>query len=180
MEGEGDPELLEVRLDRRLHVGVLQLAGQRLARRRGRPVHLSERGRGRGLEVEGAEAGVPVRAELGLHAPLDEGGAHRRRVGLELLQLGRVFRRQQVRHGGEQLRHLHDRALQAAERLGERVGARQVLALEPEEARAGEARRDAAHVDPDAGVARGAGGEAVGLVVDGGHGGSRGRPVRLR
>ena len=43
---------------------------------------------------------------------------------LELLQLGGVFGRQQVGDGGEQLRDLHHRALQAAERLrqGRRVG----------------------------------------------------------
>ena len=63
-------------------------------------------------------------AQLGLHPPPDEGRAHGRRIGLELLQFGGVFGRQQIRHGGQQLRHLHDRALQAAQRLrqGGRIG----------------------------------------------------------
>ena len=108
--------------------GILQLAGERLAVLRGGAVHLPEGGGGRRLQIEGAEPALPVRTELRLHPPLDEGRAHGRRLALQLLQLGGVFGRDQVRNGGEKLRHLHDRPLQAAERLGQHRRVRGVAA----------------------------------------------------
>ena len=133
-------------------------------------MHLAEGGGGGGLQVEGAEAALPVEAELGHHAPLDEGGPHGRRLRLQLLQFGGVFRRHEIRDGGEELRHLHDRTLQAAEHLRQGGRVAGLLPLEAEQARAGDARGDAADIGADARIARGAGGEAVGFAVVVGHG----------
>ena len=169
LDGEQHLELAEVRLDRRGHVGILQLAGQRRAGEGGRAVHLAERGRGGGLEVEGAEAVLPVEAELGRHAAAHEGGPHGRGLVLQLGELLGIFGRDRVRDGGQELRHLHQRALEAAERLRERrrVGGVAVAAEEPRPRHPG---RDAADVGADAGVAGRAGGESVLFVI-----GHRGR-----
>ncbi len=82
-------------------------------------MHLPERGGGRGLMLEFGESVLPAGAELGGHAPLDEGPAHRRGFALELLQFLDIFGRQQVGDGRHQLRDLHDRPLQAAKRCRE-------------------------------------------------------------
>ena len=81
-----------------------------------RPMHLAERGRGRRRHSKTANLACPVRPEFGHHAPLDERRPHRRRLALQLRQLLRVFLRQRLGNGREQLRHLHDRALEPAER----------------------------------------------------------------
>jgi hypothetical protein len=65
------------------------------------------------------------------------------------------------------LRHLHDRALQPAERRGQLRRVPGAVELKPEEPRAGKPRGDAAHIGADAGVAGGAGGETVFLGVGG-------------
>ncbi|HEX2206561.1 MAG TPA: hypothetical protein VHG93_02705, partial [Longimicrobium sp.] len=90
VDGENPFELTQIRLHGGLHVRVLELAGQLLAVQRGRPVHLAEGGCGRGGELEGSEAALPLRTQLRLHAPLDEGRPHRGRLRLQLLQFGRV------------------------------------------------------------------------------------------
>jgi hypothetical protein len=77
--------------------------------------------------------------------------------------------------GGEELRHLHDRAFQPAERggkLGRVLGA---IEIEPEKARAGDTGRNAADVPADACVAGGASREAVFLAIRG-----RGRHAAYR
>ena len=81
-------------------------------------VHLAQRGRG-----ARAPAGTrrnrlrPVRPQLGDHAPPHERLAHRRRVALQLGELGRILGGQGVGDGGDQLRDLHQRALEPAQRL---------------------------------------------------------------
>ena len=57
----------------------------------GGAMDLAERSRGRGLELERAELGLPVGAKLGGHAPAHERATHRRRRRLQLDELGRVF-----------------------------------------------------------------------------------------
>ena len=95
---KSDLELREIRLHGRLHVGILQLAGERRAVLRVGAMHLAERGRGRGLAGRRSRSAPRQSgAELGQHAPRHEGRAHRRRLGLQLLQLGGIFGRQQVR-----------------------------------------------------------------------------------
>ena len=163
-------KLAQVGFDRRLHVGILQLAGKLRAVERVGAVHLAERCRRRRMMFEALEFGFPVRAQLGVHSALDESPAHRRRLALQLGQLRGVFRRQRVGDGGEQLRHLHDRALQAAERGGEPDGVGGAILRHAEQPRARHARRDAADLGADIGVALGAGGEAVLFAVGGGHG----------
>ena len=63
----------------------------------------------------------PVGAKLGHHPAFDEGPAHRRRFALQFLQFGGVFRRQQIGNGRHQLRDLHQRAFEPAERRGQRA-----------------------------------------------------------
>src|SRR3546814_15847437 len=82
----------------------------------GGAVHLAERGGGRRLVLEGLEPRLPAGAELAAHTALHEGPAHRRRVGLELAQFLGVLARQGIGNGGEDLRRLHQRPLEAAER----------------------------------------------------------------
>ena len=55
---------------------------------------------------------------------LHEGPAHRRRLALQLGELGGVFRRQQIGDGRHELGDLHQRAFEIAERAGERGGVR--------------------------------------------------------
>ena len=66
-----------------------------------------------------------------------------------------------VGDGRHQLGDLHDRALQPAERRGQLGGVAGAVALAAEQPRAGDARRHAADIGADPGIARGAGGEAV-------------------
>ena len=143
-DGEQQLQLLQIGFDRRLHVGILQLAGKLCAVERARAMHLAERGGGRRLMLEALEFLLPAGAELGLHAPLDEGPAHRRRLALQLDQFVGVFRRQRVGNGGEQLRHLHDRALEAAERRRERQRIAGARAAGADQALSGHARGNAA------------------------------------
>ena len=149
--------------------GYCSLQASGLAVLRARPMDLAEGGGGGGVEIEGAEPALPLRPELRLHAALDEGRPHGRRLALQLLQLGGIFRRDEVGDGGEQLRHLHDRPFQAAERLGQhrRVGG--IARIAPEEPRSRHARRHPAHIGADPGIAGSARGEAVRFAVGIGH-----------
>ena len=153
VEGEDQAELGEVGLHRGLDVRVLQLAGEVAAVLALGAVDLAEGGGGRGVEVEGGEAGLPVRAELGRHAAADERAAHRRGGGLELGQLGRVLGRQRVRDGGQHLGHLHQRPFQAAERRPQLARVLAAVEVAPEQAGAGDARRLAGDGARDLGVA---------------------------
>ena len=158
-------ELRQVGLDRGLHVGILQLASERRAVERAGAMHLAERGRGGRLMLEAFELLLPVGAKLRHHAALDESPAHRRRFALQLLQFGGVFRRQEIRNGRHQLRDLHQRALQPAERRSDSGRFAGAVARAGEHAPPGIARRDAADIGADARVARRAGREAVFFAV---------------
>jgi hypothetical protein len=83
---------------------------------RNRAMHLAERGRRRRLMLELLELGLPVGAQFRRHAAFHERPAHRRRIGLELLQFLDIFLGQRVRDGGHDLGHLHQRPFQPAER----------------------------------------------------------------
>ncbi|WP_255542701.1 hypothetical protein [Azospirillum sp. INR13] len=76
---------------------------------------LTQRRGGGGRVLETLEARLPAWTKFARHPPLDEGPAHRRRVGLKLRQFLGVFLRQGVGDGGQDLRHLHQRPLQPAE-----------------------------------------------------------------
>ena len=60
VDGEDQLELLEVGFDRRLHVRILQLAGQFVAVMRAGPMHLPERGGGRRMVLEARQLVLPV------------------------------------------------------------------------------------------------------------------------
>jgi hypothetical protein len=128
-------------------------------------MHLPERGRRRRLMLKARKLRLPVGPEFCAHAPLDEGPAHRWGLALQLGELGRIFGRQRIRNGGDELRHLHDRALEPAER-GRKL--ERVLALvgtHAEKARPGEAGREPADVGADPRIASGAGGESIGFAI---------------
>ena len=165
VDGEDQIELLEIGFDRRLHVGILQLAGQRGAVMRPRAMHLAERCRRGRMMLEVGEFLLPVRPELGDHTPLHERPAHRRRLALQLAQLFDIFRRQRIRDGGHELRHLHDRSLEAAERRGKLHGVAAAVEGKAEEPRPGDPCRHAAHIGADPRIAGGTGGEAVAFGI---------------
>ena len=119
IDGEDQLELADVGRHRRGHVRVLQLARQRRAVVSDSTVHLAEGGCGCGLALEIGEGRAPVGAELGGHAPLDEAPAHRRRPRLEGAECLGIFVGQAARDRREQLRDLHQRSLEAAERAPE-------------------------------------------------------------
>ena len=165
VDRENPLQLLQVGFDRRLHVGILQLAGQRLARMGAGAMHLAERGRRGRMMLEARDLALPVGPELRHHAPLDETPAHGGRLALQLGELGGVFGRQRIRDGGDELRHFHDRALEAAERGRKLDGALAAVEIHAEEARAGETRRHPAHIGADPRIAGGAGGKAIGFAI---------------
>ena len=143
----------------------------------GAPVHrggamdLAERRRGGGLQVEGAEAAPPVGPELGLHAALHEGRAHGRRLALQLLQLGRVFRRDRDPESvARSCATFMIGPLRPPSACGERRGVRGVLPVPAEQASARHAGRHPADIGADAGIAGRAGGKAVRFAVGFGHG----------
>ena len=114
---------------------------------------LAERGGGGGVELELGEPVAPARPELGGHAPAHERPAHRRRLRLQLRELGGVLLGQRLGDRREQLGDLHQRPLEAAERRPQLLGVGGAVDRDAEEARAGEPRREAAHRAGDLGVA---------------------------
>ena len=163
MEREQEVEIGEIRLHRRSHVRILQLAGEPLAAEAERSVHLAERRGGRGLQIEFGETLAPVRPKLGLHAPAHERGAHRRRLRLELRQFGGEIRRDRIGDGGQHLRDLHQRALHRAQGGSERLGVR--LAPAPAQPIDADPGGERAGVDAEARVARSPRAQAIGFVV---------------
>src|SRR5687767_12442014 len=127
-------------------------------------MHLAERGGGRGLMLETLELGLPARAELSRHAALHERPAHRRRIGLKLLQLLDIFLGQSVRNGGHDLRHLHERSLEPAQSCLQISGVPGAIDLEAKIALPRYARRQPADGAADAGVAHDAPAEGIALV----------------
>ncbi len=165
MQREQEVELLEIGFHRRLHVRILQLAGKPGAVMGARLVYLPERRGGRRLVFELREFRLPVGTKFRNHAPFDKGPAHRRRLALQLGEFGGVFRGQRVGDGGQKLRHLHDRALQPAERCRELRGILAAIEIEAKKARSGHPRGDAADIGSNARIAAGAGGKTVGFGI---------------
>src|SRR5262249_59267727 len=83
----------------------------------------------------------------------------------QLDQLIGVLRRERVGNGGEQLRHLHDRTFQPAQRGGELECVRRTVKRHAEKPSAGKTRGGAAQLRADLGVAPGAGREAIFFAV---------------
>ena len=136
-------------------------------------MHLTETGRGGGLVSETGELRLPVGTEFACHATAHEIPAHRRGVGLEVREFRGVLGGQRVGHGGQELRHLHQRALQAAQDGAQILGVRGAVGLDAEHTLARNACGDAAH---GTGRARHAAkfAEQIAAVR---HGGVRGRAV---
>ena len=158
-------ELIEVRFDRGLHVRVLQLGGEPATVMAPRRVHLAQRGRRRRLPFEACEIRLPAWSEFGGHASADEGPAHRRRLALQLSELSRVLGGKRFGNRGEELRHLHDRALETAKRRGQRRGLAVAVGIEPEQTSRGDAGSHAADIRAHTPVAHGAGTKAVLFLV---------------
>ncbi len=162
MDGKQQIELFQIRLHGRFHIRVLQLAGEATAIKRGGAMHLSQRGGCRRFFFETAKAVCPVATQFGGHAALHEGPAHGGRFGLQLAKLFGVFRWHGLGNGRDQLRDLHQRALETAERGGQCRGIAPVaVGGAPHEEAAGNARGDTADIRADAGIARGTRGKAV-------------------
>ena len=167
VDGEQPLELLQIGFDRRLHIGILQFAGERRAVMGLRPVHLPERSGGRRLVFELGESALPVDAEFGGHAPLHERPTHWRRIVLQLGEFLRIFRRQQIRHRRHQLGDLHDRPLQTAQCSGQFCGPAGVVAAESKQAGGGHPRSDTAHVGADPRITGCPGGKPVRFAIAG-------------
>ena len=165
MDLEQSGELDEIGLDRRLHVRILQLASKRASVMACGAMHLAERSRRRRLVLERGEFRFPIGAKLCRHAPPHERPAHGRGVALKLAELCCIFGRQRFGDRGEELRHLHDRALQPAKRGGERRGVPVALGIEAEEPPCHDPGRDRADIGADPAIAERAGAEAVLLQV---------------
>ena len=133
-------------------------------------MHLAERGGGGGMMLEARETCFCQSApELGRHAPLDEGPAHRRRLALQL----HAARRRIPAAAASGMVAMSWATFMIGPLRPPSAAASSIAFLprssaEAEQPRAGDARRDAAHIGADARIARGAGGEAVGFAV--GHG----------
>ena len=127
-------------------------------------MHLAERGRRCRLLAEALELRAPIRAKLGGHAAAHERPAHGRRLVLELRQLVGVFGRDRVGDGREQLRDLHERSLEAAQRRGE-LRRLLLVVLAAEQVAGAHPRRHAAGSAADARIALHAAREAVALAV---------------
>ena len=152
-DGEHHLELVEIGLESRGHVGVLQLAGDLAAFRQFRVMHLPQRRGKRGFLVEAHEPRGPVRAQLCRHAPFHERPAHGWRVGLKLGQFVRILGRQRIGNGGEKLRRLHQRPLEAAQRAAQFGGMLAAVEVPAEIALTGETRRQAADRGADPSIA---------------------------
>ena len=130
-----------------------------------RPMHLTERGGGRSLVLEAREAALPVGPKLSRHAPAHERPSHGRRLALKLGELGGIFGGERLGNGGEELRHLHDRAFEPAKRRGKSCGLAVAIRIEPKQPRACDAGSHASDIGADASIALHAGGQAIAFLV---------------
>ena len=80
---------------------------------------------------------------------------------MKLAKLAGILFGQCLGYGRQQLRHLHDRPLEAAERSCELDRIARTIPFKAEEVLAGNARRDRPDVGADPHIARRAGGKAV-------------------
>jgi len=166
VDGEDQLQLLEVGLDCRGHVGILQLAGQLPPVMGNGPVDLTERGRGGRFVPEAREFLLPVGTELRRHAPAHEGPAHGRGLALQLAEFGGVFGGQGIGDGGHELGHLHQRPLEPAERFFQETRLVGPVALVAgKQPPRGDSRRRPADPGADPGIAADPAGKPVGLVV---------------
>ena len=124
-------------------------------------MHLAQRGGAGGGVLEALEAALPVRAEFALHATAHKRPAHRRRIGLQLDQLADIFFRERLGDRREELRHLHQGALDAAERRAKIGGVALAVDRHPEIALAGKARAESGHRAANPRVAAHPAGETV-------------------
>ena len=108
-------------------------------------MHLTETGGGGGFVSETGELRLPVGAEFACHATAHEIPAHRRGVGLKVREFRGVFGGKRIGHGGQELRHLHQRALQAAQDGAQILGMRGAVGLDAEHTLARNACGDAAY-----------------------------------
>ena len=117
LNGKHHLKLCEICFHGRLHVGILKFAGNLLAFQCRCPVHLPQRCRSGCITLKGSKLLLPVAAEFRGHAPLHKGPPHGRGIRLKLSQLKRIFFGYGFGNGGQHLRHLHDGAFHAAQRV---------------------------------------------------------------
>ena len=81
-------------------------------------------------------------------------------MALQLGELLGIFRGQQIGDGGHELRHLHQRTLERAERVAKQLRLRLEVALRRHQAAGGDTGNRRSHAGADAGIARQLAGEA--------------------
>jgi hypothetical protein len=149
----------------RLHVGILQLASQHRAVMGPRLVDLAKRRRGGWFVLKGLELPLPVGTELGRHSPLDKCPAHRRSIALQLGEFGGIIGWQQIRDGRHQLRHLHDRPFEAAQRRRKIRRSANTIVVKPEQPGRCNFGGDPTHIGAHPHIARRSGGKPVRFSV---------------
>ena len=130
----GELQLAQIGIHGAGHVGILQLAGNLAPIRQNGTMDLAQGRRGGGHLIKRREPRLPIRPQFALHPAADEIAAHWWRVGLQLRQLVGIFRWQRIRHSGQELRHLHQRAFQSAEDDLEVLGMPGTIGFDPERA----------------------------------------------
>lgn len=95
----------------------------------------------------------PVGAEFGGHAPLYKRPAHRRRIGLQVGKLLRIFGGKRVGDSGQNLGHLHQRPLQPTQRLTQILGMGSPVEREAEQTLARQPGGQTANAGSDPGIA---------------------------
>ena len=138
MKREHNSELIEIRLDRGLHIRILQF--------RREPATIRPRARALGRATP---TPPPAFEDWNCYAhPGPSSAIMRRRtkgrpIGgacvCSCRELRRVLRRKRLRNRREQLRHLHDRALEPAKRRRQRRGLAVAVGMEPEQTSRGDA-----------------------------------------
>ena len=102
--------------------GILNLDGDLFARLEPCPVHLAQRGRGKGLLVELGEDVFRVVAQLVVHHFPQQRPVHRRHVVMQLLQRFDKLSRRDIGEIGQRLSDLHRGAAQVAHRVEQPQG----------------------------------------------------------
>ena len=115
VERDGELELLQVGLDRRGHVRILQLAGQIPAILALGAVDLAKGCGSGGLVRELLKLVLPIGAQFAAHAPAHEWPAHSRGLRLQLAQFLGVAFRQRIGNGCQDLRDFHQRTFELSQ-----------------------------------------------------------------
>ena len=153
IELEDQPQLAQIRVNGRCHVGILKFHRQQVTVQILRLMNLAKRGCGYRLTREGFQPLLPVRAKFCRHPATGEQPSHRRGISLQAGQLFCIFGWQCIRNCRQNLCDLHDRAFQPAKRIPQIGSMLGTINLDPQIALARHARGKPCHRTGYAGIA---------------------------